>query len=449
MKLYSFNNKKQGNRKRWLYLIIIKLVIFMLADYLFYLPRIYPGVHIHRFELGSKTQDEMNVLPEEMKVFFTGPRDKYVEVSLSELGINPEIEQLFEDAYQKGRIKNSLPDYLKRWNIMKKGAFIPLQFHINRENLQQQLSFLKNTFDSEPENAYFRVNYNKQRAELVMDHSGYRLNKDALLRKTLALFNQPEKPLVLIVPLTELPAEITTTYYREKGIEKLMTSFSTEFKSDNPDRAHNIKLATSHLDNYILAPGKVFSLNSVIGNTTAAKGYKEAPVIIGGVLSTGIGGGICQISSTLYNAVLLADLPVLERHNHRLTIPYLPPGRDATVEYGSRDFMFRNSTEHHIMIKTEVLEDSLIINLLGQSLDKDVLITRNELDQYSPPTRYKYDPELEPGEEVVDEGTPGCFVEVWKTVYRDGEEISRHKISVDSYRPTPTVIWQGPPANNQ
>jgi vancomycin resistance protein YoaR len=249
-----------------------------------------------------------------------------------------------------------------------------------------------------------------------------------------ALF-QPALPLVVAAPYSGVPADITADSLCEKGIAELMASFSTSFDPANTNRSQNIKLAASQLHGRLLAPGEILSVNAVIGDTTPDKGYLEAPVIIGGELRPGFGGGLCQISSTLYNAVLLADLAVVERHNHQLTVSYLPPGRDATIEYGSRDFKLLNNTDHHILIHAVVGADTLTFRLFGQSPHKEVEITVDELAVYPPPTRYIYDPDLAPGEEVIEEGVPSYLVEVWKTVYQNGKELSRQQLSVDWYGP--------------
>ncbi len=435
--------KEQWSSKTLVRLIFFALFLMLLADYLYFLPRIYHGVQSHQLYLGGKTIKQVECNIENMTFTFTGPRAESVEIPLQEIGVFPKIKQLTDEAYSKGRIGGLLPAYLERWHIKKKGAFISLQFQIDQEIMQQSLAYLENTFNSEPENAFFQVSFDEQEAKLIPELPGYLLNQDELMENILKSLTRPNEPLTLTVPSIEVPAKTTESSLREKGIKSLMVSFFTRFDPTKANRVHNIELAASHLNGLMIAPGKIFSLNSVIGNTTVAKGYKEAPVIVGGVLSTGIGGGLCQVSSNLYNAALLADLPIIERHNHRLAAAYLPPGRDAAVEYGSRDFMFRNNTDHYILINAVVFEDILTIRFFGEPLEKEVIITRKKLAENPPPTRYKYDPELAADEEEVDEGTPGYIVEVWKTVYLNGEELSSRKISVDSYFPNPTIIRYG------
>jgi vancomycin resistance protein YoaR len=231
---------------------------------------------------------------------------------------------------------------------------------------------------------------------------------------------------------------------KEKGIVTLMSSFSTSFDPKNTDRVHNIKLAATLLDNYFLAPGEVLSLNAFFGDTTAEKGYREAPIIVGNRLVPGFGGGLCQISSTLYNAALLANLEVIERHHHQLTVPYIDPGRDATIAYNMRDLKLRNNKEHYILISPRVEDDTLTFSFFGGQMKERVEINTKILATFESPTEYQTNPELPPGKKEIIEGVPGYRVEVWKLVYEGKELKSKEKISDDNYLPYPTVIQQGP-----
>ncbi|MDW7674434.1 MAG: VanW family protein [Bacillota bacterium] len=236
--------------------------------------------------------------------------------------------------------------------------------------------------------------------------------------------------------------KITVSSLTERHIEDLMISFSTNFDPTQSNRVHNIKLAARTLTNYLLPPGEVFSFNRVINDTTAEKGYKAAPIIVGGELVPGIGGGICQLSSTLYNAALLANLEILERHSHQLTVPYIEPGRDATISYPYKDLAFRNNKDHSVLITADVENDILLIKLFGQPLTERVEIKTKVLDIIMPPEKYKLESELRPGEEKLIEGYPGFLVEVWKIVYRGEKKESEVKISVDRYAPYPEIIIQ-------
>jgi vancomycin resistance protein YoaR len=127
-------------------------------------------------------------------------------------------------------------------------------------------------------------------------------------------------------------------------------SYATTLLDKDPDRINNIEIAIDEINGYTLQPGEVFSFNAIVGKRKAEKGYEKAKIIVNGKSKEGLGGGICQLSSTLYNAVRKADLEILERHSHSKPVPYVLKGQDAAVNYGTEDFKFRNSNDYPITI---------------------------------------------------------------------------------------------------
>lgn len=146
----------------------------------------------------------------------------------------------------------------------------------------------------------------------------------------------------------------------------LLAQYSTHFDSTQVNRTENLRLAAKALDGKLLAPGEPFSFNDSVGERTAEAGYKVAMIIEGDAYMPGLGGGVCQVSSTLYNAVLLADLEVLERHRHSLPVDYVPPGQDATVSFSVLDFRFRNNTDAYLLIRSSIENNTLTFRLYGK-----------------------------------------------------------------------------------
>ena len=134
----------------------------------------------------------------------------------------------------------------------------------------------------------------------------------------------------------------------------LLASFSTKYAASNTNRTTNLRLASNKINGYVLIPGETFSYNSVVGERTISAGYKDAAIYQNGEVVQGLGGGICQISTTLYNATLFANLEMVELHNHQFVPSYVSAGRDATVVYGVKDFKFKNSRKHAIKITCSV-----------------------------------------------------------------------------------------------
>lgn len=180
-------------------------------------------------------------------------------------------------------------------------------------------------------------------------------------------------------------------------------SFSTRFDASNKNRAKNIELAAETINGKVLSPGDKFSFNSVVGNTTAAKGYLLAGAYSAGELVENYGGGICQVSSTIYNAVLYANLEIVERYNHSAVVSYVDPGLDATISYGSRDFKFKNSRQYAIKINAKANNGILEVEIKGIKEDNEVEIelVSETKEIILTTTKYVYDSTLAPGQEVV------------------------------------------------
>jgi vancomycin resistance protein YoaR len=190
---------------------------------------------------------------------------------------------------------------------------------------------------------------------------GYKLYHQAFIEQFYTFFfgsglNQIEAPLLVIYPKvdSELLADIRV---------QRIGQYVTYFNANNKNRSHNISLAVEAIDNYVVFPGETFSFNRIVGMRTSDKGYMRAPVIVKGELSVGIGGGICQVSSTLFNAMDSVGMHMIERYSHSRNVPYVPPGRDATVSWYGPDFRFINTYNQPILIRAAAQEGRVIIRV--------------------------------------------------------------------------------------
>ncbi|MDR7314752.1 VanW family protein [Brevibacillus nitrificans] len=145
--------------------------------------------------------------------------------------------------------------------------------------------------------------------------------------------------------------------------KKVIGQYTTYFNSGNRNRSHNIALASQAINNTVVLPGEIFSFNKVVGKRTKAKGYLQAPVIVRGELSEGIGGGICQVSSTLFNAVDKAGLQIVQRYSHSRNVAYVRPGRDATVSWYGPDFVFQNKYAYPVLIRAKAYGGSMYVSV--------------------------------------------------------------------------------------
>jgi vancomycin resistance protein YoaR len=228
---------------------------------------------------------------------------------------------------------------------------------------------------------------------------------------------------VLRLGLTQ--PKLTTAAAREMGISDRISSFTTTYSTVDPARTNNVHTLAKAFDAKLVPPGGVFSFNGTAGERTAAKGYEEAPAIVKGKLVPQLGGGVCQVGTTFFNAVFFSGLPVVERHNHSFYISHYPKGRDATVSWGGPDFKFKNDTKGWILIRTATTASSLTISLYGTDPGYDVQYTTGPFtDVVKRNVVEKKDPKLKKGARIVeDTGVDGCRIVVVRTVYKGGEVV--------------------------
>jgi len=221
---------------------------------------------------------------------------------------------------------------------------------------------------------------------------------------------------------TRVEPKITTEVAKEMGIKERLSTYTTTFSSSNKPRVNNIQVLADALDGTLIAPGSTFSFNGSVGPRTAEKGYQEAGAIVNGELVPQLGGGICQIGTTLFNTVFESGLPVAERRNHSFYISHYPKGRDATVSWGGPDFKFRNDTDKWVMIATGYSNSSVTISLYGTDPGYDVT---SEVGSWtnvkSHPVKEVKDDTMPEGSRVTeDAGVDGRTIVVKRIVKKDG-----------------------------
>lgn len=207
-----------------------------------------------------------------------------------------------------------------------------------------------------------------------------------------------------------------------KEINSIISSFSTDFSASPEGRITNIEIATNALNGILLLPGDIFSFNKIIGNTTAEKGYREAPIVINNKLEQGLGGGLCQVSTTLYNAVTMANIKPLERTNHSIPPAYIEPGFDATVSYKEIDYKFKNTLTYPIYIEGYTANGKLIFNIhSNSSLNKIEYKLINDIyEKIEPKTIYEEDATLPLGSNKKTQSSkPGYKVKVYLIGYEN------------------------------
>lgn len=253
-----------------------------------------------------------------------------------------------------------------------------------------------------------------------------------------------DMPSRINIKMIEIPATITTESVQSLAFDTVIGEFSTKFAVAEENRSANLVEATKALNNKVIRPGEIFSFNETVGPREPSTGYKDAYVIINGEYVQGTGGGVCQVSSTLYNAVLLSNLSIVERMPHAVVVSYVPAGQDATVNYPTIDFKFKNDSTALLYIKTEVMSGLLTIKIWGKKTDKSVRIERQVETEIEFKTEKRLDPKLPVGRVVQDQtGTKGLVVNTWKIVRDASGNENKQFLGRDSYAPTNRILRVG------
>lgn len=258
----------------------------------------------------------------------------------------------------------------------------------------------------EVKNAY----YTTEPYAVFADVTGVDFDVDRLKSKILDDSNAEEYEQDLIYT----KADITVNDLGREAFPDLLASFSTNYVTSNTDRTTNLRLAAGKINGTVIMPGEIFSYNKVVGKRTVSAGYKEAAVYQDGGVTNGLGGGICQISTTLYNAVIKANLEIETRRNHMFVPSYIEAGKDATVVWGSTDFKFKNRRDYPIKIETSVSGGVARVNIYG-------LRTDNE-----------YEVSLET--RTIKSTSTSLVVESYRVTRQNGEVIKREKLYTDTYK---------------
>lgn len=248
------------------------------------------------------------------------------------------------------------------------------------------------------------------------------------------------------IPLKITKPSVTTIDLGSEAFPNKLSTYTTRYDGGDENRSTNLKIACEKINDKIILPGETFSYNKTLGARTTSAGYKTAKVYENGAVVDGIGGGICQISSTLYNAVLKANLEIVERRNHQFITSYVPEGRDATVAYGVTDFKFKNNRKYAVKIKATASNGVATIDIYGIKEDTEYQITFDTKTISTIPftTKYTDDSTLPVGtEEIKQKGANGSVTETYIIKSLNGQVVSNTLLSKDTYSAMPRIILRG------
>ena len=297
---------------------------------------------------------------------------------------------------------------------------------------------------TEPQNAYYVEETETTSFEIYPAVDGISLSIST--EEAQNLIDSEEKS-EYIIPLNITKAEIQLNDIGIEAFPYKIQTFSTRYDASNHSRSKNLQIAADKINGTVLMPGEIFSFNNVVGERTVAEGYENAKIYSNGQVVDGLAGGICQISSTLYNVVLLSNLEIVERYNHSFTTSYVSAGRDATVVYGIKDFKFKNTRNYPIKIEASVSNGVATFSIYGIK-EKDeytVKIIPKTTQTIPYTTQTIEDSTLEPGTmKVTQAGASGCKVTTYKELYLNGVLISNEILSNDVYQTMTRIVRVGP-----
>ena len=316
-----------------------------------------------------------------------------------------------------------------------------LRLHIDPEALERELAGIAPSLVAPAKDASFKVSGAKVR--VVPSSNGRTVDAVAAADAILAA-PRSEAPGPIQLFSVEKPPALSTQQAEDLGIKERVSSFSTTFDARNAPRVKNIDLMAEAIDGTLIVPGETFSLNGTTGPRTPDRGYQEAQIIVDGELVPGIGGGVCQVATTLFNAASKAGLDIRERSNHSLYISKYPLGLDATVNYGYQDLKFRNDTPYGILVKAAVTTRGIAVSIYSSSTGRVVETSSSDRrNPKPPPVKYIDDPTLPQGQEVVvEEGDPGFDITVTRKVTQGGETIHSDEF-ISRYRAWKRIIRRG------
>ena len=429
-----------------------------------YNDRIYPGVYIDNVQVGGMTKGEaaeaVRKVHEDVSSFFDiviAVGNENWHVNSERVPVSRNIEEVVEKAFASGRgnsaslAGNAATPFEERVSQASAMRSNPVTFatkqDYDHEALRALTDGIVNYVNRDPVNSTVHsFDFKTQTFTFTDDRPGARIDPDDLYSRVAELLDDGVTKKELRIVPEKILAEVTKTELMNRF--GLIAAYTTTTTSDGK-RNTNIQLSAEAISGKTVLPGEIFSFNAATGERTAAKGYQEAPAISGGQSKDEVGGGVCQTSSTLFNAVARADLEIIERNPHAWPSHYIEKGFDATVNWPGLDFKFKNNTEWPVFIIAGYSKRKVTVNIYGMSLGSDVRIDlESEVVRTIPKpegTNYVINTSLAPGEsKKTVTGRQGYEVNTWKVWYQGNREIKREILFKTTYRAYQETIEYNP-----
>ena len=408
---------------------------------------IYPGVQVAQEALGRLTIEQAeqrlaSLIPtdaaqEQVVLRYAG---ETTNATIAELGGGIDVHACALAAYRFGREGNIIKRIWTVASARRDGIQIPIVYSFDKEATADFLQSVAKKIDREPVNASLTVENGS--VKVLSEKPGIKMGIDKSLEQVFSAINSGARTADLVVEVAA--PKLTAVDF--KGIDSVISSYSTVYKPWQRDRTHNLRIACRSINGTILKPGDIFSYNKVVGPRLKELGFREAPIFVNGEVEPGTGGGVCQVSTTVYNAALLSDMKIVKRFHHSRPVAYASVGRDATVAYSSVDLKFRNTSDGPIYIQAWVGKKTVNITLFGKEKpDQEVQIVSSGHRVISIPVHEKIMEKTEEGvpvekPTVLEKGLAGHRVSIYRIVKINGSVVKRELISNDYYRPQSRII---------
>lgn len=414
-----------------------------------YANKVYPGVTINGEDVGGKTREEVEAVINSQiesiksKQIIVNIREEEFTIPYSEFNVSSETNSVIEEALKYGKDGEL---YEKKAMIdTPKSKSLTYTFNFDNSYVEQFVNSKFEEYQTDATNA--RIEINGDTINITNGNSGNVINIEKLTADINSKIGENvEGDLIVEAEFVE-----TTPRIKSEDLAKIngvIGTFSTSLGSSSIERRTNVSMGAKYLNGTILMPGDVFSFNDYVGDSTIERGYMSAPVYVGNKVEQGIGGGICQVSTTLYNSVMGAGIPSVERRNHSMPVSYAPLGQDATIAYGYIDYKFANIYSAPVYIQAYTTNSELVIRVWSDTAVKGgytYQFSQDIYDSQNYTTIFKEDPSLPAGTQKLD--VPGSNMKKVRTSWikkdSSGNIVSNEVISDDIYILVNEVILVG------
>ena len=414
---------------------------------------ILKGVSIDKLDVSGMTREEALAALESYEKNLGGQSiklgigDNVIEAKLSDLGVTFDNEDLVDEAIGVGHAGNIVKRYKDQKDLQHSGKTFPLSWQTNEDTVRTYVENNCTEYDKKAQNA--SLTRENGAFNFVAGTEGLELNVDSAVR-TISdyLENSWTSDNTEVLNLETQVTEPEGSAEELANIKDLLGSFTTSFSTSGSNRCKNVSSGASHINGTVLYPGEEFSAYETVSPFTEANGYAMAGSYLNGEVVDSMGGGICQVSTTLYNAVLRAELNVTERSPHSMTVHYVDLSEDAAIAGTYKDFKFVNSTEYPIYIEGYTTSDKKItFNIYGkETRDKNRTISfESQMVSETPATTIlQEDAGQGIGYKAVSsKGSSGYVAELYKIVKVNGVETDRIKVNKSTYKGTNRVVTYG------